>query len=178
MKAPRFLVTALLVSAAAFSLSCGEHTPFGVSPQQDLVGAGTETVSKTVESLTLLRCDPLPDVKVSQTVGPEGGVIQIGPHTLSIPAGALSENVKIKAEAPSDTVNHVHFEPEGLWFNKSASLTMSYANCGLVPSLPPRKIVYTTDALVILEVLKSFDLPMQQTVTGRLEHFSDYAVAW
>ncbi len=179
MKAPWNRVAALLVSAAAaLSLSCGESTPVGVSPQPDLLGTVTETLTKTVNSLSLLRCDPLLAVKVAQTVGPDGGVIQIGPHVLSIPAGALSQDVKIKAEAPSDTVNHVHFEPEGLEFKKTASLTMSYANCGLLPSLPPRQIVYTTDDLVILEALKSLDLPLDRTVTGKLKHFSEYAVAW
>ncbi|MBI4342451.1 MAG: hypothetical protein HY599_03680, partial [Candidatus Omnitrophica bacterium] len=111
--------------------------------------------------------------------GPEGGTISVGPHRLSIPEGALSGWVKITATAPSDTVNHVHFEPEGLEFRKWASLTMSYANCDVLSSLLPKQIVYTSDDLLtILEVLKSIDLPLDQTVTGRLKHFSEYAMAW
>jgi len=55
---------------------------------------------------------------------------------------------------------------------------MSYANCGLVDWLLPKQIVYTTDDLDILEVLKSFDLPLDEEVTGKLKHFSEYAVAW
>lgn len=183
MKAPRFLATALLAGAAAlFSLSCGDQTPVGVPPQQDLLGTltgtVTETLSKTVESLTLLRCDPLPSATTSKWMGPDGGTVNVGPHRLSIPEGALGEWVKITATAPSDTVNHVHFEPEGLVFKKYASLTMSYANCDVLSSLLPKQIVYTTDDLVILEVLKSLDLPLDQTVTGRLKHFSEYAMAW
>ncbi len=63
-------------------------------------------------------------------------------------------------------------------FKKYTTLTMSYANCGLVNSLLPKQIVYTDDDLVILEVLKSLDLPLDQKVTGRLKHFSEYAIAW
>ncbi len=42
----------------------------------------------------------------------------------------------------------------------------------------PKQIVYTTDLLVILETLQSVDNPPSQTVTGQLQHFSDYAIAW
>jgi hypothetical protein len=182
VNAPRVLTTALLAGAAAFSLSCGEQTPLGVSPQQDLLGTltgtVTETLSKTVESLTLLRCEPMPPANATKWVGPRGGTINVGPHRLTIPDGALGGWVKISATAPSDTVNRVHFEPEGLQFKKYASLTMSYANCGLVDWLLPKQIVYTSGDLDILEVLKSFDLPLDEEVTGKLKHFSEYAVAW
>ena len=182
MKAPRLLAAALLAGAAVFSLSCGEQTPLGVPPQQDLLGTLTGTVTGTlssaVKSLSLLRCDPLPPATASKWVGPDGGSITVGPHRLTIPEGALGGWVKITATAPSDTVNRVHFEPEGLQFKKYTSLTMSYANCGLVDWLLPKQIVYTSDDLTILELLKSLDLPLDSKVTGRLKHFSQYAVAW
>jgi hypothetical protein len=180
VRAPRLLRAALLAGAlVVVASSCGDRTPLGVSPQQDLLGSLVQTTSKTIQSLNLLRCDPMPSVSVSQWVGPDGGTIQIGPHQLSIPANALSQWVQITATAPSDTVNHVHFEPEGLQFKKSASLTLSYANCSVVGSLLPKQIVYTTDDLLtILDVLKSLDDPLSQQVTGKLNHFSEYAVAW
>lgn len=183
MKAFRSLGRALVVGVTAvFGLSCGEQTPLDVSPQQDLLGTLTGTVTGTlssaVKSLSLVRCEPMPSATDSKWVGPDGGTINVGPHRLSIPEGALERWVKITATAPSDTVNHVHFEPQGLAFKKYASLTMSYANCGLVDWLLPKQIVYTSDDLVILEVLKSLDLPLDSKVTGKLKHFSDYAVAW
>lgn len=180
MRAPRFLSAALLASALVVaSSSCGDRTPLGVSPQHDLLGSLVQTVDKTVQSLSLLRCDPLPSVTASKWVGPDGGTLKIGPHRLSIPENALDHWVQITATAPSDTVNHVHFDPEGLQFKKSASLTLSYANCSLVGSLLPKQIAYTSDDLLtILDVLKSLDDPLSQKVTGRLNHFSEYAVAW
>src|SRR5690349_21510517 len=46
----------------------------------------------------LLTCTPLPHTSVQQTVGPEGGVIYVGPHSLTVPAGALDSAVTITAE--------------------------------------------------------------------------------
>lgn len=128
----------------------------------------------------LLACTPLPYTQVQQTVGPSGGVIQIGPHTLTVPVGALDSAVVITAETPSESVNSVRFQPEGLLFasGKPARLTMSYANCPLLGQLLPKKIVYTTDLLQILQSLLSLDDPLHQRVSADVAHFSRYAIAW
>jgi hypothetical protein len=90
----------------------------------------------------------------------------------------LAQPVLITAEAPSDSVNSVRFTPEGLRFVRRATLTMSYANCNLLGRLVPKRIAYTTDALDILSYLLSLDDFVHQRVSGRLEHFSRYALAW
>jgi hypothetical protein len=95
-----------------------------------------------------------------------------------VPPGALQEPVTITAIAPSDTVNTVQFQPEGLQFSRPASLTMSYANCGLLGLGFPRRIAFTDDALAILYYLPSVDRFLSQAVTARLGHFSHYAIAW
>ena len=84
----------------------------------------------------------------------------------------------ITAVAASGTVNAVRFQPEGLQFQRTAYLTMSYANCDLLGSLAPKRIAYTTDALGILEYLLSADDLFARHVTGELQHFSEYAIAW
>jgi hypothetical protein len=165
----------LLAGAAVVALSCRESEPVGV--------AAPDTPSGDLLSLLprgLLPCSPLPYDSVTLTVGPEGGTLDVGPHTLTVPPGALSELVSITAVAPSGTVNSVRLQPEGLAFDGHASLTMSYANCGLLFTLPiPKRVAYTTDDLLtILEYLKSVDIPSSKTVTGRVDHFSTYGVAW
>jgi len=115
---------------------------------------------------------------VSQTIGPLGGVLLIGPHRLSIPSGALDTSVTITAVAPADSVNRVHFTPQGLTFRVPASLTMSYANCDGFATFVPKQIAYTGDGLAILELVPSFDSFWARAVTGLLRHFSDYAIAW
>jgi hypothetical protein len=127
----------------------------------------------------LLSCTPLAADSVTQTIGPDGGAIQVGVHTLWIPAGAFDTPVTITAVAPSDTVRRVQFQPEGLTFLQPAWLTMSYADCNVLGSSLPKRIAYTTaDLLLILEYLPSWDDLSGQTVTGQVQHFSDYALAW
>jgi hypothetical protein len=112
-------------------------------------------------------------------VGPNGGIIQVGPHYLAVPYGALSSPVSITAVIPSGSrINQVRFQPEGLQFQRSAALTMSYANCSLLGKLLPKRIAYIDDNQNILEYLLSLDLLNLRTVTGQVRHFSAYAVAW
>jgi len=120
----------------------------------------------------------MPTATATQTVGSAGGVIKIGPHSLAIPAGALAAPVTITATAPSDNVNRIQFQPQGLVFKRSAALTMSYANCNLLGSLLPKRIAYTSDALNILSYLLSVDNLFAKKITGQLNHFSNYAIAW
>ena len=72
--------------------------------------------------------------------------------------------------------NSLRFSPEGLRFEKSADLTMSYENCLVV--VLKKSIVYTDENLKILEVLRSLDLFGKRTVTAPIDHFSRYAVAY
>ena len=180
MKRARFFTPALLVVLAATILSCGDpasNGPNGITPQADLLGGLLGTTTSLVKSLGLLKCKAT-YAQTTQTVGKAGGVITVGPHKLSIPYGALDGPVTITATAPKGNVNLVEFEPAGLVFKKTASLTMSYANCDLLGSLLPKRIAYTDDALNILEYLLSIDNLFAQKVTGGLKHFSGYAVAW
>ena len=181
MKIVRFKLPALLLGATMLLLSCAEPVPTGpvarpAAPQATLIGSLVGTVNAVADGL--LTCSPLPSYSVTQTIGPAGGVLTVGPHTLTVPAGALSRRVTITATAPSGTVNRVHFEPAGLEFQSTASLTMSYANCNVLGSLVPKHIAYTTDELEILYYLLGIDDLLAQKVTGQLHHFSEYAMAW
>lgn len=177
MKITKALRQAAVLVGAVAAISCGiESAPTAPSLQADLVGDALGTVQRTAG--TLLTCRPLPYASDTEVIGPAGGVLNIGPHTLRIPAGALNRNVRITGVAPSDTVSSVSFTPEGLRFSHPAQLTLDYSNCALVPGLIPKKVAYTTDELLILELLPSLDNPFRRQVTGRLEHFSRYAAAY
>lgn len=166
----RFL-SAVVVLA---TLSCGDGSPAGVPTE----AMRPQLFTSTVEASGLLTCAPLPADTASVSVGTEGGSLQVGPHTLTIPDGALDQTVTITAVAPSDSTNRVEFEPAGLVFARPAALTLSYANCDVLGSTLPKRIAYVSDALTILEYILSSDDPAAKTVTGRVEHFSGYAVAW
>lgn len=127
---------------------------------------------------SLLTCEPLPAARVAQAIGPEGGVLWIGPHRLVVPRGALTRTVTLTAEIRSERVNSVDFGPDGLRFERPVALTMSYANCPLVRNILPKRIAYTSDALRILALLRSFDNLLARQVTAPVDHFSRYAIAW
>ena len=180
MLTPRLVRAGLasgLVACAALLASCGDQ-PSPLAPASGSAALGGLLHQGNLLGISLLSCTPLPYDSTSQVVGPDGGIINVGVYSLAIPAGALDDTVTITAVAPSGNVNLVQFQPTGLHFNGDASLTMSYANCGLLGSLLPRTIAYTSDDLNILYLLPTIDNIFSRSVTGVLKHFSDYAVAW
>ena len=128
--------------------------------------------------ITLLSCPDQPAAQAEAAIGPEGGTLQVGPHRLVVPPGALDSTVVISGVAVADSVVSVQFAPEGLTFSVPARLTLSYAACPLIPSLLPKRVVYTTDVLELLQLLLSSDDLLHRQVSADLDHFSRYAVAW
>jgi hypothetical protein len=139
----------------------------------DVVNGAVGTILDVTD---LLVCKAQPYAVARKTIGPEGGRIDVGSHTLVIPRGALDKKTRITAEQMTGRTNSLRFSPEGLRFEKPAALTMSYRNCLVV--LLPKHIVYTDENLTILEVLRSLDLFRKKTVSAPIDHFSRYAVAF
>ena len=174
MKARRLLVAPVLLLVAA--LACTDRTPTSVP-------AASAPEASLIDSLLsptgLLKCSNLPYASDTETIGPAGGVLRAGPHSLVIPPGALTAPTTITMTAPTGLgVNAVKFQPEGLRFLTPAALTMSYANCSLLGKLLPKRIAYTDDNLNILSYLLSLDNLLSKNVTGKVNHFSDYVIAW
>ncbi|HVH11170.1 MAG TPA: hypothetical protein VM736_15355 [Gemmatimonadales bacterium] len=154
----------------------------------------------TPSGVGLVPCAPLHDATVHNIVGPEGATIEIGPHRVVIPPGALRRTYKVEAKFDGDlaqhtklvklptgrtvkvgytVVNAVQFAPH-LRFARPTTITLSFANCD-VQALEAAsvKVVYTNHVLnVVHKVLPSTVHPADATVTAELEHFSNYAVAW
>lgn len=183
MVAARIRVAALLVGLAAIGLGCSEASaptaPTESAAPAPLLGSLLGTADRVLP-LNLLACTPLPYAADTLVVDERGGRLQAGPHSLEIPRGALprGSRVRITMESLSDSVNSVRLLPEGLHFEKTVTLRLSYRNCPLVGQLVPKKVVYTTEQLRILELIPSLDNIITQSVSGRLEHFSKYAVAY
>jgi len=183
MKSTRLLLIGMVAFAVA---NCGEQGPLGVTAPETrtpvaavaTTGPQNSLLGGLLQGLGLLKCSPLPKDSSTETIGPWGGVLTVGPHTFVVPAGALSHNVTITAVLSADTVNAITFKPEGLQFQRPAYLTMSYANCNLLGRLLPKHVAYTNDNYVILELLSSIDNLFTKRVTGQVHHFSHYAVAW
>lgn len=178
MKAMRPLRVALLCGASLAILSCSDHTPAGPASDNATAAPGASLAGSLVSDLHLLNCSPLPYDSVTQEVGPGGGLIRVGPHSLLVPPGALDHPVSITAVAPLGNVRYVRFEPEGLQFLHPAVLWLDYHSCNVAGMLLSKRIVYVNDALQILETTRSLDNSYAHRVTGELRHFSGYIVAF
>src|ERR1041384_342614 len=135
----RLLFAAMAMGAGALVLSCGDPMP--VAPRADLPSPVFATSHSSPSGL--LRCRSMAYDSVTAVIGPSGGDIKVSRHVLSIPGGTLKQRTTITAVAPSDTLNRIRFQPEGLAFTKPVVLVMSYANCSLDGS-GPKEVVYTT----------------------------------
>ena len=177
MRIPRFArVLAGILAVGIAATSCGpERSLTAPPPNPDLIGGVLGTVGNVAGAL--LQCSALPDYQASKVIGPSGGFLQVGPHLLVIPPGALSSNVTITAHAPSDRTRDIQFGPTGLQFQEPAALSMSYDSCGLLVGLLP-KVAYTTDLLSILYYVPSLNDARHHLVVGDIKHFSRYAVAY
>ena len=174
MKARRLLIAPVLLLVVA--LACTDRTPTSVlaapAPDASLIGG-------LLGATGLLKCSSLPYASQTRTIGPLGGTISAGPHTLVIPPGALTSPTAITMTAPTGLgVNAVKFQPAGLRFVTPAALTMSYSNCSLLGKILPKRIAYTDDNLSIISYLLSLDNLFSKNVTGKVNHFSAYVVAW
>lgn len=167
----RLALRSLLVVALIGGLSfCKADSPSAPVTSAPLLASGP---GKNLG--LLLGCNTRGYGQVTQTIGRSGGSIQVGPHRLSIPAGALRENTRITATAPAGKVILVELEPHGLNFRQQASLTLSYAECGLLTLNP--KVAYVGDKLDIYYFLPSTPDLLNRTSTGKLDHFSGYSLA-
>lgn len=180
MSKRRFLIPAIVLTAAAAIASCRDASP--VAPTSAVAaatqGADLLDLSGLLKNTGLISCNKMPAAWASATIDQRGGTITVGPHSFVVPKNALNGPVTITAYAPSSNINSVQFSPAGLQFDRSASLTMSYANCNLLGSLLPKHIAYIDAKQNILYLLLSVDDLLNRRVTGQVDHFSEYAVAW
>ena len=173
----------------ALTLGCSEQTPTSAPPPPDLslisdltntVGGLTGTVTDVADHVLpikgLLACNVTESYSTTQSVGPNGGTMRVGPHTLTIPPYALSETTRITATAPAGQIVEVQFQPHGLKFAKKTTLTMSYRDCGLLKGVLPQ-IVYADDERNIVERLLSLIDLFRRTVSAKTDHFSSYILA-
>jgi hypothetical protein len=182
-------VLALPLGAAAAAISgCADPattapaasavaTSIGTSAPQDHNAPPASAVIRN--GALMSKCRPLKPETAHRRIGPAGGSLLIGPHTLTVPPGALSREVMVHAKiAGGRSVNVVEFKPDGLVFQTPAVLTMSYANCDRGGQTSSLAIAVVDDTLGIVHYIASSDDTATSTVTGGVPDLTNYAVAW
>ena len=126
MKVTRCLLGALLAAVTLVALSCEAPTPVGVdSPAPPLLG---DLILSPPPS-GLLQCSSLPSASVTQTIGPEGGTLQVGPMTVSeVFVGQYNTDeqhmpIQSVASIACDSRSGVPITWDNLFVDKQAGLT-------------------------------------------------------
>ena len=181
MKSLRLLSALSAAVVLAVVVGCSDDSPTGPPPAAEaaLIGDVSERLGWWVArpATELLSCPQTETFSVTKEIGPDGGILQVGLHTLLIPKGALLKTETISATAPAGQFAEIRFGPHGLQFERPVVLTMSYKNCGLVQQFLPPRIVYADDTRQILETLLTLPDIFRKTVSTATDHFSGYLLA-
>lgn len=152
---------------------CAEH-PSTVTPESEQL----QQVRLSASGASALFSKGGSD-EVSQVIGPEGGTLSIpGGHSITFPAGALSEPTEIKAK-PDEVFIEVEFGPHGTQFPAGYEplLTLSYANAVNVTDPGSLVIAYKEkEGALVTEVLATQVDLGAKTVSAEIQHFSRYAM--
>lgn len=136
-----------------------------------------KAVKKREVTAAVLRCEPTRRESETRTVGPKGGTLNIGPHRLVIPAGALDREVAITGTAPSNPAVNLEFAPHGLQFKRPVEMVIDYGKC-LVPDDVELGVVYMLNGWRPVEKMPSSDARKDRRISALTDHFSGYVVGW
>ncbi|MBD0258438.1 MAG: hypothetical protein ICV83_22200 [Cytophagales bacterium] len=120
--------------------------------------------------------------KVSQSIGPEGGVVRTadGNVSLTVPAGALSQPTTISLQPVENKAflgigSAYEFSPDGLKFAKPAQLTVKYAAGSLNGTSPEAIGIAFQDEKRAWQGKAAKVNPTEGTFTASVPHFSSWA---
>lgn len=185
-------VPALLASLVVLP-SCADFTSSATDPRRieaggALLGGVTSSIGTALVA-PMQRATPLAaPVTWSFTAGPGGATSSNGVTglTITIPAGALAEEVTITVTALAGAPVAYRFEPHGLVFAQNVSLTQSLSGieAGLLSTLAPSGAHFEGDAPAYTEGLAlvneivgaQLDL-LGGSVAFPIRHFSGWIVA-
>ncbi len=174
MRRPRFFLNTILGVVIAAGCS---NVPS--APVQEESPAQPNLIGSLISALLPGSCPNQESAETSAVIGPRGGTLQVGAHTIVIPPSALSKDIRITAKTGSQAGNAIQFGPEGLRFNTYATVTFDISNCRGWGLLRLPVVVYTDNLLLsILELEPSVVNSREKTVSGHITHFSRYAVAY
>lgn len=125
----------------------------------------------------MLRCEPQSRVSETRVVGPKGGTINIGPHRLVVPPGALLSDVSITGTAPPNPAVNLEFAPHGLQFLEPVEMQVDYKQ-RIVPETAELGVTYMLDGWYAVEKMPSSDARKDKKITALTDHFSGFTVTW
>lgn len=186
-----FLVPALVVAVLA-GCEVADRTPLEVTAPQPLLGG---LLGGNQASYTLVKDPLLPGilqaVSTNALIGVQGGQITLLGHTLTVPAGAVSQPtiftltvlptgyVEVNLTATLTSVLGLVLNVGDDGFLRPVPVTLSYARATNVTDPSKLTVVHLGGLLGYknIQPVPSTVDPASKTVTADLEHFSRYSLA-
>ena len=147
--------------------------------------SGPTAASTNIHALppALAICPTNVTASAAETIGHDGGSVEVAGSRIAIPAGALREPTLIRFVVPAGLHMRVDItanDADHFSFERPVVLTISYARCRRPSVVTRRASVWyvheTTGEL--LEDLGGDDDPLAETVRTTIGHLSTYAVAY
>jgi hypothetical protein len=107
-------------------------------------------------------------------IGPDGGILRLGPNALIVPPGALAEPVAIRAQVV-DTLAEIMLEPEGLRFRRPVILELDTRGCAVSAEQDP-ELLYLDDEGEARETIRGYLDEQKKRFSAPIVHFSVYAI--
>ena len=166
----------LTLLSVALALGCGDGTRSTAPFAPSFSNRGGIGNAYAYGRYRLAACSTRQPHFNAALVDAAGGILEVGPNRLAVPAGALEHSTLLSGLVlPIDVVN-VEFGPEGLQFEVPARLTLNTTGCDIPPGVTP-SIVYVKDGKVV-EVIPSVFDRLHNRITGPVHHFSGYSIAF
>jgi hypothetical protein len=180
----RFGLIPLLLALGACSVS-DSTAPRGASAQAGYDWTGGDThdghlvpgsvgnagLAPATGQQTALACAVPAPLYGQAAIGPNGGELDVGPHRLIVPPGALTETVVLSGTVPAGNSILIDFAPHGLQFKKPAGLILDASSCGNVPN-----VLYLDEQGNIAERITATFSNWWHTIAAPLDHFSTYMI--
>lgn len=184
------LAILVLGSVAVLGVACHDVVQPAATTLHRTGSAGSPSALITSLVLPVERATPLAqDLSWSFIAGPNGGSSSNAATGLaiSIPSGALADDVTITVTALAGSDVAYRFEPHGLLFSRSAYLTqdLTKTTADLLSGLTLSGAYFSTDTLelssgglaLVSEVIGALVNPLTRTATFPIGHFSGYILA-
>ncbi|HET7273866.1 MAG TPA: hypothetical protein VFI91_01715 [Longimicrobiaceae bacterium] len=168
--------TVLTLASCAGSGGYGDEQESSALEEQ--MAQEEEMVLMAPPGTRYLECQTRPRETDIETIGPDGGQLQVNGHLLDIPAGAVEgEAVEFRMRDPGAANGKIIIVPSYEFVgNFQPSLTLSYAHCDAegVESLEMHRWTLGMDRP---SVIQGYPDAQDSTFTVDLDHTSTYIIA-
>ena len=176
MRSARLTAVVLLALAA---VACGESAT-GVATRP----APRRLVGNELAQVHLVEC-PASEASAATEVdvAPSGGDVVAGKRRVRVPAGAVSQPVRVAMMSPASPYVELELHAVGYaqyTFRRPVAVTIDYGRCGAAAIPDPSRLhVVYVDATTkqVLEDMGGVVDTAARTITFETAHFSSYAVA-